>query len=77
MNAGRNLFLISWVLIGRRAACAGYSINIIEEAELCKYPEVTRMRGFALVPHEEASVQTECGKAGPVVFTTDDWNRLR
>jgi hypothetical protein len=55
----------------------GYSIQVIEEDELPACSEVTRMRGYRLVPHEEASVQTECGKEGPVVFTSDDWNRLR
>ena len=48
-----------------------------DEEELRSCPEVTRMRGYKLIPHEEASVQTECGKEGPVVFTSDDWSRLR
>ena len=57
---------------------AGYSILVLDdEEELRSCPEVTRMRGYKLIPHEEASVQTECGKEGPVVFTSDDWSRLR
>jgi hypothetical protein len=57
--------------------CPGDSINIIDEADLPSYPEVVRMRGYKIQRHEESSVQTECGKEGDVVFTSDDWNRLR
>mmetsp|Transcript_19014 Transcript_19014/g.35432 ORF Transcript_19014/g.35432 Transcript_19014/m.35432 type:complete len:718 (+) Transcript_19014:93-2246(+) len=54
----------------------GDSISIIDEEELLSQPEVTRMRGYKIHPHEEASVQTECGKEGNVLFTSDDWSRL-
>lgn len=57
--------------------CSGDSIDILEEEELQTLPEVTRMRGYRLHRHEESSVQTECGKEGHVVFTSEDWNRLR
>ena len=56
---------------------AGSSIQVIDEDELSRHPETVRMRGYKIIPYEEASVQTECGKVGPVLFTSDDWSRLR